>query len=1350
MKHVLFLLALFLITGSQLLQAQQQNSSNLAHPTIIGHGTFLGVTPPLRDIAATQQNYVEIQSGKEEKDRELNGGLAVRNYPYYTPSGPDPVWQKFMPAQTKATTNLILNIAGQSSSAYPSDANGQVGLNYYMQGVNSSYAIYDKNGTQVVSSTAFNTLFGSVTGATRNDGDIIVLYDDNAQRWFASEFSIQQMQTGSGNDYQMIAVSVTSDPTGSWYRWSFDVDNNNDYPKFGIWQDGYYMADNNSGNNDVYVFERSVMLTGGASPQMVGFSNPNRPASGFHCIEPLDNDGAWAPAGTPGQFITINDAAWGGSDQLWIYELSVNWSNTSSSTFGRTQTIAVPLFDSNFGSSWDNISQPGTTAKLDAIPQILMYRAQYRNWGTSQTIVCAHTVDVDGTDHAGVRWYELQNTGSGWSIRQSGTYAPDNQNRWLPSIAMNGNHEIGLGYNVSGSSVYTSIRYTGQSAGENAAASGVLDIPETSIQAGTQAQTSYNRWGDYADMSIDPSDDLSFWFTTEYYNSGKKTKIAEFRFVGADDPTGLTANAVSYDEIDLSWNLNTNNDPVLLAWSPTGTFGTPVDGTTYNPGDAIPGGGTVLSYGANTTYNHTGLTEQTTYYYKAWSYLPANTYSTGITAQATTPAAPITSYPFTWDFESCTNYGTNTTFLPWTVVDGDGQPTYQSSDVDFTGENTPFAWMAFNPTDCGWDAAQGDVAHGGVRVGMSDCPADASQSDDWFISPQLQLGTNSSFSLWVLSPKPGTWGDDTYEIMVSTTDNQPTSFTAITGIETAPDTGWTQKTYDLSAYDNQSIYLAIHHQSTDMFMLWIDDLSINSTTSSCTTPSFTSQPANVDACSGNNASFSVSVTATPPITYQWQQDGSNISGANGSIYSITGVASGDAGTYTCVMTDSCGTQLTSNGGILTVSTTPAISTQPSSATDCEGSNVSFNITATGSNLTYQWQLDGTNISGATSASYSITGIATGDAGNYTCVVTNACGTVTSNAVSLTVNQGPAVTTQPTSASECVGSNVTFDVTATGTGTLSYQWQQDGSNITGATSSSYTITGIAAGDAGNYTCVVTNSCGTVTSNSASLTVNQGPTVNTQPASISECAGNNVTFDVTATGTGTLSYQWQLNGSDITGATGSSYMISGIAAGDAGNYTCVIIDACGFVTSNAASLTLNPPTAISTQPVSLTANEGDNVQFTVVASGSNLTYQWKKDGTNLSNGGNVSGVTTNALTITSVTTADYGNYNCAITGDCGVAESDSALLTIIVSNEDLQAYGLNIFPNPSNGSFTIDFGKTYNQIAVSIQDMAGKTIMSESYAAMSKTIIDMTQQAKGNYIIHINLDGQIIIAKLIIER
>jgi len=250
------------------------------------------------------------------------------------------------------------------------------------------------------------------------------------------------------------------------------------------------------------------MLIGG-TPQMVAFDNPWRPTTidGFMCVPPVDNDGAFAPSGEPGLFITINDDAIGGSfDALWIYELDVDWISPSNSTFTRVQQLAVPSFDSNFGNSWNNIVQPSTSQKLDAIPMVVMNRPQYRNFGSYETIVCCHTVDVDATNHAGIRWYELRRNGGNWSIRQSGTYAPDEHNRWIGSVSLNGSHQIGLAYSISSATEYPGIRFCGQSESEYAAASGILDIAEEIIQTGNNSQVGTNRWGDYADLSVDPDD----------------------------------------------------------------------------------------------------------------------------------------------------------------------------------------------------------------------------------------------------------------------------------------------------------------------------------------------------------------------------------------------------------------------------------------------------------------------------------------------------------------------------------------------------------------------------------------------------------------------------------------------------------------------------------------------------------------------------------------------------------------------------------------------------------------------------------------------------------------------------
>ena len=538
-NNKLFLsILLFLVTFSLSAQKKQQIIQNqeVVHPTVIKEAIHFSISKPLRDLPPskgprTKEEQAIFKKLKKERERHLNIDMEHRAYPYESkafPIGDDPIWQR-KAGKTLSQTNksALLNIQGQDSPYSVSDCNGAAGANHFMQGVNMTYAIWDKSGTQVVAPTNFNTLFEGVDGANRNDGDPIVLYDDQADRWLVAEFSL------GSNNYMLIAVSETNDPTGSWYRWSFDVADMPDYEKFGIWRDGYYMATNNGSAEDVYVFEREEMLIGSANPKMVGFQNPHRPASGFHCIEPLDNDGPYAPVGTPGQFITINDDAWGGSeDALWIFELDVDWTNTSNSTFQRTQIIPTEAFDSNFGSSWDNIAQKGTSRKVDAVPQILMYRAQYRNFDKYQTIVCAHAVDVDASDHAGIRWYELENSGNGWNIRQQGTYAPDDCSRWIPSITMAQNHNIALGYNISSSDMFPGIRYCGQSALENQNSSGTMNLLEETIVDGTESHTSDNRWADYAEMSIDPSDDETFWFTTEYAKGTDKktTKIVKFKF----------------------------------------------------------------------------------------------------------------------------------------------------------------------------------------------------------------------------------------------------------------------------------------------------------------------------------------------------------------------------------------------------------------------------------------------------------------------------------------------------------------------------------------------------------------------------------------------------------------------------------------------------------------------------------------------------------------------------------------------------------------------------------------------------------------------------------------------------
>jgi hypothetical protein len=344
---------------------------------------------------------------------------------------------------------------------------------------------------------------------------------------------------------------------------------------------------------------------------MVGFDNPWRPTTidGIMTVPPLDNDGPAAPAGTPGMFITVNDdAIGGGADQLWLYELDVDWSNTAASTFVRTQQLNVAPFDANFGTTWENITQPAVTRKLCAITQVIMNVPQYRNFGTYQTIVCCHTVDVDATNHAGVRWYELRKTDGAWSIRQQGTYAPDAHSRWMGSVMLNASGKIGMGYSVSSSTVYPSIRYTGQSSAAYASASGVMDVPEEVIHNGANSQTTYNRWGDYSLMSVDPVDNETFWFTTEYIGSGesRNTKIASFKIGNAPIATTLPATSVTTTSATLSGSVNPNSlaTTCYFEWGTSTAYGNVTTTTSVGSGtSAVAVNAPIPGLTAGTTYH---------------------------------------------------------------------------------------------------------------------------------------------------------------------------------------------------------------------------------------------------------------------------------------------------------------------------------------------------------------------------------------------------------------------------------------------------------------------------------------------------------------------------------------------------------------------------------------------------------------------------------------------------------------------------------------------------------------------------------------------------------------------------
>ena len=271
-----------------------------------------------------------------------------------------------------------------------------------------------------------------------------------------------------------------------------------------------------------------------------------------------------------------------------------------------------------------------------------------------------------------------------------------------------------------------------------------------------------------------------------------------------------------------------------------------------------------------------------------------------------------------------------------------------------------------------------------------------------------------------------------------------------------------------------------------------------------------------------------------------------------------------------------GVYVTNNvyGTLFRLCSPPVITAQPLDQSVTAGQDANFSVTATGTlPLSYQWLFNGADIPGATTSSYTRNNAQPTDEGSYSVVITNMAGSVTSSNAILTLNVPPVITTQPQDQNVNQGSNAVFSVAATGTPTLAYQWRFDGTNIAGATDSSYELANAQPADAGSYSVVVTNMAGSVTSSNAILTVNVPPAITTQPQGQIVIAGQSAIFTVSASGTAPLSYQWCFNTIPIEGATESAYTRVNVQNADAGSYSVIITNVAGSVTSADAVLTIN---------------------------------------------------------------------------------------------------------------------------------------------------------------------------------
>lgn len=520
-------------------------------------------SPPLRDIEPRPESRTRYLRPEHEVPAGLNqvpegwvGTVGKRHSPHVIQN--EHASRRAMPSPTVNVEGLGDGIPSYFVSGVPPDTTGGIGNSYYIQWVNTSFAFFNKADGSMVDLAgndwrAGNSIWLGFGGPCQsmNHGDPIVLYDQLADRWMMSQFAVP----ASAPYYQCIAVSATSDPLGSWHRYAYAWPGGlfNDYPKFGVWSDGYYMTANQFASSaggwrgaGVAAFDRASMLGGGAANAQYWNLGTN-----YGSLLPADLDGDTVPpAGSP-NYIFATDFF---NHQIDIWEVSVDWANPANSTCGDASNNPSSVLPVSSYTTPSNVSQPSPGEMLDSLGDRLMFRAPYRNFGSHESVVLSHAASLSG--RTGMRWYEVRDPGGTPVLYQEGSYIPDTDARWMGSVAMDQDGNMALGFSVSSSSTYPSIRYTGRLASDPL---GEMPQGEVTIVTGTGAQTSsYNRWGDYSTMSVDPVDDCTFWYTQEYiagtgsYNW--QTRVASFRF----DSCGDTANLIFTDGFE---------DGTTNAWS---------------------------------------------------------------------------------------------------------------------------------------------------------------------------------------------------------------------------------------------------------------------------------------------------------------------------------------------------------------------------------------------------------------------------------------------------------------------------------------------------------------------------------------------------------------------------------------------------------------------------------------------------------------------------------------------------------------------------------------------------------------------------------------------------------------
>ncbi len=574
-------------------------------------------------ISASEKN-----NDGQEKRRGRNTYVPGKGLP--AAGQKDPLMLTQQKSAKMAISTEAANFQSHQGNSTPTDPTGAIGPNHYVYAFNTGFGIRDRSGNVLLAEASLATIFPG-----ESLGDPIVVYDNYAERFIIMQFS------NSPNGI-LIAVGQGPDPVNDgWFTYRFNTGTFPDYEKLSIWSDGYYITANKDQNapttNDVvFVAERDKMLVGDASAGFIGFPLPGAVTSGFYSPGGSNSTGpTLPPVGASNSFLYLQDDGWAGvsQDHIKVWTTDVDWTNPGNSTISQPQEIITAPFDSVFdGGSFSNLPQP-SGPDVDGLQATMMYMTNYRRFGTHNSMVLNFLVDLDGNDNlSGIRWYELRQTGDNqpWTIFQEGTYVqPDGLSAFSGTMAMDAQGNIGLGYTVVSTSTFPSLRYTGRLASDP---SGTMTLAEQVGVNGTQSDPS-SRYGDYSHMTVDPTDDMTFWFTGEYFDSGfRKNHVVAFKLEpdtpdteAPTVPTNLSASSVTESSLTLSWDPSTDNIGV----------------TGYD----VSQDGVVIGSVAGTSIDVTGLAASTSYDFSVVAKDAAGNESAASSTLTVTTLAPDTQAP---------------------------------------------------------------------------------------------------------------------------------------------------------------------------------------------------------------------------------------------------------------------------------------------------------------------------------------------------------------------------------------------------------------------------------------------------------------------------------------------------------------------------------------------------------------------------------------------------------------------------------------------------------------------------------------------------------------------------------